>query len=316
MELLNKRYTLSYNGKGSEYFGIIIINWLLTIVTLGLYYPWAKAKQLKYLYSSTNFNDDVFTFHGTGKEMFKGFIKALIIFGVIYGIFFLFISLDMPNIGILIFYACIAAIFPLAIHGSYRYRMSRTTWRGVRFGYRGDRNEFILKFFKWIFFTVITLGIYGAWLTINLRKYVIEHIRMGNLKFRYIGNGTDFFILNLIGYLLSILTLGIYSFWWQRDLFAYFVDNIRIDGDEHVGATFKSNAKAGDFFKLIIGNLFILIFTLGIGYAWVVTRNMLFATKHIEIDGNVNFDNLRQTEDDYRDATGEDVGDILDIDLI
>lgn len=43
---------------------------------------------------------------------------------------------------------------------------------------------------------------------------------------------------------------------------------------------------------------------------------MLFATKHIEIEGNVNFDNLLQTEDDYRDATGEDIGDILDIDLI
>tara|TARA_R110002049_G_scaffold265234_1_gene441340 strand:- start:969 stop:1919 length:951 start_codon:yes stop_codon:yes gene_type:complete len=316
MKLLNKTYPLKYNGKGSEYFGIIIINWLLTIVTLGIYYPWAKAKQLKYLYSSTNFNDDAFTFHGTGNEMFKGFIKALLIFAVIYGVFFFLTINEYPVAGILFLYAAIIALLPIAIHGSYRYRMSRTTWRGVRFGYRGDRKEFIGNFFKWVFFTIITFGFYGAWLTINLRKYVIEHIRMGNLKFRYIGNGTDFFILNLIGYLLTILTLGIYSFWWQRDLFAYFVDNIRIDGEEHVGATLKSNATAGDFFNLLVGNILILIFTLGIGYAWVVNRNMVFGAKHIIIEGNINFDRVQQTEDDYRDATGEDVGDILDIDLI
>jgi uncharacterized membrane protein YjgN (DUF898 family) len=316
MELLNKSFPLKYNGKGSEYFGIIIINWLLTIVTLGLYYPWAKAKQLQYLYSSTTLIDDSFTFHGTGKEMFKGFIKALVIFFVIYAILLVFIAFEMPLVGGAIFYACLFALFPLAIHGSYRYRMSRTTWRGVRFGYRGNRNEFIKSFFKWIFFTLISIGFYGAWMTINVRKYVIEHIRMGNLKFRYIGNGADFFILNLIGYLLSIITLGIYSFWWQRDLFAYFVDNIRIDGEEHIGATFKSNATAGDFFNLLVGNILILIFTLGIGYAWVVNRNMVFVTNHIVIEGNVDFDSIQQTEEDYRDATGEDVGDILDIDLI
>lgn len=316
MELLKNRYPLNYNGKGSEYFGIIIINWLLTIITLGLYYPWAKARQLQYLYSSSFFNDDSFTFHGTGKEMFKGFIKALIIFGAMYAILLIFIAIEMPTIGLIIFYVLLFALFPLAIHGSFRYRMSRTTWRGVRFGYRGNRNEFIKSFFKWIFFTIISIGFYGAWMTINIRKYIIEHIRMGNLRFKYIGNGADFFILNLIGYFLTMITLGIYLFWWQKDLFAYFVDNIKIVGDEHDGATFKSDATAGDFFKLLVGNFLLIIFTLGIGYAWVVTRNLEFAARHIVIEGNIDFDTIQQTEEDYRDATGEDVGDILDIDLI
>ncbi|MGA9637772.1 YjgN family protein, partial [Flavobacterium sp.] len=169
----NQNYTLDFNGKGSDFFGIVIVNWLLTILTLGIYYPWAKAKQLQFVYSSTTLNGDSFSFHGTGKEMFKGFIKAILIFGMLYGLLFLFIKLQMPFVGIFLFYIGFIAIFPIAIHGSYRYRMSRTSWRGIRFGYRGDRSEFIKLFLKLIGLSIITLGIYGPWMVINMRNYLL-----------------------------------------------------------------------------------------------------------------------------------------------
>ena len=162
-------YQLSYTGKGGDFFSIIIVNWLLTLITLGLYYPWAKAKQLNYLYGETHLNGDSFAFHGTGKEMFKGFIKALLIFGTLYGLLFLFIYLEIPAVGLILFYLGFLALLPLAIHGSYRYRMSRTSWRGIRFGYRGDRKEFTLNFFKWILLTIVTLGFYSFWMSINMR---------------------------------------------------------------------------------------------------------------------------------------------------
>ncbi len=36
-------------GEGSKYFGIVVVNLLLTFLTLGLYYPWAKERSRKYL---------------------------------------------------------------------------------------------------------------------------------------------------------------------------------------------------------------------------------------------------------------------------
>jgi uncharacterized membrane protein YjgN (DUF898 family) len=318
MEIINqtepKEYKLSFHGSGGEYFGIVIVNWLLTAVTLGLYYPWAKANQLKYLYGATALNDDRFAFHGTGREMFKGFIKAIIIFIIIYGIFFLLITWRMPIAALLFMYAAIIAILPVAIHGSYRYRMSRTSWRGIRFGYRGDRKELIVNFFKWVFFTIITLGIYGSWFSMNLRRYLLGNVKLGNLQFKYKGEGGEFFVLNLKGYFLSIVTLGIYMFWWQRDLFAYYIDNISAHKDEKE-IRFKSTATGGDFFGLLVVNLLILVFTLGLGYAWVVTRTMNFVTNKIALDGDIDLNTLNQTEDIFTDATGEDIGDILDIDL-
>lgn len=184
-----------------------------------IYYPWAKAKQLQFVYSATSLNGDYFSFHGTGKEMFKGFIKAILTFGTLYGLLFLFLKLQMPIIGVILFYLGFLAIFPIAIHGSYRYRMSRTSWRGIRFGYIGNRMEFVKLFFKWIGLTIITLGIYGPWMAMNMRNYLLANVRFGDAEFDYDGDGGDYFILNLKGYFLTLLTLGIYMFWWQKELF-------------------------------------------------------------------------------------------------
>jgi uncharacterized membrane protein YjgN (DUF898 family) len=41
---------LHFTGRGGEYFGVWIVNLLLTIVTLGIYSPWAKVRRLQYFY--------------------------------------------------------------------------------------------------------------------------------------------------------------------------------------------------------------------------------------------------------------------------
>ncbi|GGA67362.1 hypothetical protein GCM10008015_05150 [Flavobacterium palustre] len=316
-ESLEKRvaYSLNYNGKGSDFFGIIMVNWLLTVITLGFYYPWAKAKQLQYVYNSTSLNEDSFAFHGTGKEMFKGFLKAILVFLILYGVLFLCIVQQMPGLGLLVFYIGLIAILPIAIHGSYRYRMSRSSWRGIRFGYRGDRKEFTLLFFKWIFFTIITLGIYGPWMAMNMRNYLLGNVRFGDVEFQYDGDGAEYFALNIKGYLLTIVTLGIYSFWWQKELFEYYVNNLSLKrGDAKI--YLNSTATAGGFFKLIVTNILLLVFTLGLAYAWVATRTIKFIFENIEAEGNINLDALTQTEENYKDATGEDLSDFLNLDTI
>ncbi|MBL7922780.1 MAG: DUF898 domain-containing protein [Bacteroidia bacterium] len=308
-------YPLSFTGKGSDYFGIAMVNLLLSILTLGLYYPWAKARELKYLYGATEFDGSRFEFHGSGKEMFRGFIKAVIIFTVVYGGLVAGIILNQLLAGLIWFYLGLLFLIPLAIHGSYKYRMSRSSWRGIRFGYRGKRNEFMWMFFRELFFTVISLGIYGAWMTIRLRHYVLGNIRFGDARFQYKGHGGDYFVLNIKGYFLSIVTLGIYLFWWQKELFAYYVDHLSLEHKEEK-IQFKSIAGGGDFFALIMVNLLLMIFTLGIAYPWVMTRTLTFVFSKIQVTGNIDTAQLLQTESAYTDATGEDMSDMLDLGFV
>ena len=143
----------------------------------------------------------------------------------------------------------------------------------------------------------------------------MNNVRAGNVEFNFKGAGYAYFKMNLKDFGLTLITLGIYSFWWQRDLFAYYVDNLTLN-KEGQQIRLKSIATGGDFFKLISVNVLLFIFTLGFGYAWVATRTMTFVTKNIKLTGDIDLDTITQTEDDYNDATGDDMSDFLDIDFI
>lgn len=312
-------YSLNYRGSGMDFFKIQIVNLILCMVTLGLYYPWAKARTLHYLYSQTFFEGQPFVFAGTGNEMFRGFIKAIAMLLLIYLLLTCMViwgaGSGWVQLALLGFYFLLLALVPLVLHGSYRYRMAKTVWSGIRFGYTGTRGELFKVFFKGLFLTIITFGIYGAWFSMNLRRYLLGHVRMGNASFSYKGDGADFFWLNFKGYFLTLFTLGIYFFWWQKSLFNYFVDNLELSADER-RIQLSSSATGGGFAGLMILNLLIIVFTLGLGYAWVVTRTLVYVADHIIISGEINFDELAQAQPDYSDATAADMADLLDFGFI
>lgn len=311
-----QNYQLNFTGKGSEYFTLMIVNWLLTFITLGIYYPWARAKTIKYFYGHTTLNAEHFSFLGTGKEMFKGFVKLFIFFILLIAVLVLLVlKFQAYFTAIFLFYGSILAIFPLAIHGSFKYRMSRTSYRGIRFGYRGSRKELIYKFSKWFLLTIITLGIYAIWFQMNLRKYTYENIRYGEVEFKNNYRGNDWFVVILKGYFLTIITIGIYSFWWQRDMFNYFVNNLRLEKDLKE-VNFNSTATGGAFFRLMAGNVLIIIFTLGLGAAWASIRTQNFYCNHIKMSGNINMEEIHQTEVEYTNAFGDDALDLFDVALI
>jgi uncharacterized membrane protein YjgN (DUF898 family) len=315
MEVVPQR--LKFYGEGGKYFGILIVNFLLTLVTLGLYYPWARAKNMQYLYGETEFAGSRLQFHGTGKEMFKGFIKAIALLAVLLGVYYLLTasrSTALALVGTVWYIVGIMLIIPLAIHGGLRYRMSRTSWRGIHFGYRGRLGELFRLFVRDAVLTVVTLGIYGSWMSIHLRKYCIGHVRLGNCTFRYDGDGSDFFWLNFKGILLTIVTLGIYSFWYARDLNRYYINHLKLqqDGNEF---SFTTHISAGDIFLMGITNYFLIVFTLGIGTPWAILRQIRMVIDNIELDGAFNAETVIQTEEDYSNATGDDMLDMLDVGL-
>jgi len=221
----------------------------------------------------------------------------------------------MPIIGASFFYLAIGLLMPLIIHGSMRYRMSRTSWRGIHFGYRGLYPEFAKKFYKDLFFSIITLGIYSFWLTVNIRKYTIGHTRYGDVKFSYKGDGGTYFGLIIGGYFLTIITFGIYGFWWMKDLFNYYYTNIELHQDNKT-IPLKSTITGGGLFSLLIVNFLIIIFSFGIAAPWAQVRTLRYMCKNLFVGKSFNPNSVTQTEEEYKDATGEDLGDMFDIGII
>ena len=318
MENTSFKKLLKFNGDHGQLVGLRIINNLLTAITLGIYYPWARAAYLKYIYGETEYLGTRFVFHGTGKEMFIGFIKVM---GIVIGLYVLLLLSVLSQVaaitilGILIFYIAILVLIPIAIHGSNKYRLSRTSWRGIHFGYRGNLKEFVKLYLVEILLTAITLGIYGSWMHVKVNKYIKSHTRFGNIEFSFEGDGTDLFLIKLKGFFLTILTLGIYSFWYYKNLIAFELNNTKIiqNGKQ---ISIRSTMTAGQIFGLLITNYLIIIFTLGIGTGIAINRIMRKVMSNIEFDNEIDVNALVQTEDEYKNAAGDDLADMLDISII
>lgn len=300
-----KYHVATFNGTGGQLFAIQIVNFLLCIVTLGMYYPWARVNTLRFMYEETTFMGDQFVFHGTGKQLFIGFIKVV-------GIFLLigFIAGIGGEFGIFIAYLCLIVLTPVAVHGALRYRMSHTSWRGIYFGYRGDLVELIKMYVKGIILTILTVGIYSAWFAMDVQRYITGHIRAGSVKFGFDGKGGEYFKVFFLGYLLTIVTLGIYGFWWARNMFNYMADHTYLEheGNEYY---FHGGSTAGQVFNLSIGNMLIVMFTLGIGTPWAIIRTVRYQLRNMKLHGAFDPAGIEQTEPAYTDATGDMLGDAL-----
>ena len=82
-----------FHGRGGEYFGIWIVNILLTIVTLGLYSPWAHVRNKQYFYGNTDLAGERFEYLATGKQIFLGRLIAGVLF-----VTYVLLSNSMPVI--------------------------------------------------------------------------------------------------------------------------------------------------------------------------------------------------------------------------
>ncbi|MEY4750889.1 MAG: hypothetical protein RIQ60_3103 [Pseudomonadota bacterium] len=124
---------VSFEGSGSEYFRIWIVNLLLIVVTLGLYYPFARARRLAYFYGNTRVGDDPLAFHGRGGPMLKGYLIAALLLGG----YFLSQQASLWVAGLMLL--LLVGLAPALFRSGQRFRMGQTSWRGLRMGFAGSR---------------------------------------------------------------------------------------------------------------------------------------------------------------------------------
>lgn len=306
---------LSFHGNGGSLFGIHIVNILLTIITLGIYYFWGKVKIRNYMHSQTEFEGDRLAYHGTGKELFFGWLKAIgfiIVLGAIsVGIQFAGGNIAAQIIGTLVLYLGILfLLMPIAVAGSWRFKLSRTEWRGIRFSFRGHTREIFPLFISGFLLTLLTLGLYGPYFEVRLRKFLVNQSYFGTTQFHFDGNGRDLFWGNLLAILLAIPTLGIYPFWYAATRHRYFWSHTTFST-----AQFRSTMSGGDLFLFQLVNGLLLLFTLGLAQPWVLARSARFTFERILLEGDLDLDAIQQDAQDAS-ATGEGLADFLDTEFL
>lgn len=93
-----------------------------------------------------------------------------------------------------------------------KFEIEHTVINGKRLKFIGNGGNLFVEQFKWIFFTIITLGIYAFWIPIKRTKWVVSNIHFEDEQFVRGESYFDGKLLGLIG--INILTnfLNLISF--------------------------------------------------------------------------------------------------------
>ncbi|MEK6637601.1 MAG: YjgN family protein [Pseudomonadota bacterium] len=164
-----------FEGRWQDFLPIGITNALLNIVTLGFYRFWATTRERRYLWSKTRFIDDQLEWAGTGKELFIGFLAALVIFFTpLIALQFLVQALILQGQEFLAgllglgFYFLIFYLTGLAIFRGLRYRLSRTSWHGIHGGSDDRGFRYGLSYFWKTIAGALAAGLLIPWSMANL----------------------------------------------------------------------------------------------------------------------------------------------------
>jgi uncharacterized membrane protein YjgN (DUF898 family) len=81
------RGAFKFNGNGGELFSIVIVNFLLSVITCGIYLPWAIVKITRYMASKTTLDGVEFSFEGSGGDLLSLYLINYIITAVTFGLY-------------------------------------------------------------------------------------------------------------------------------------------------------------------------------------------------------------------------------------
>jgi len=196
-----RQLRLSFTGSGSEYFRIWIVNTLLSIVTLGLYSAWAKVRTLQYFYRNTRLDGATFDYHGKPSAILKG--RAIVfVLGLALNV-----CAKVSPILALVMAVVLAAVFPLLLVRSLRFRMANSSYRGLRFAFTGSDADAYKVFVLWPLLSVLTLGALAPMAHQRLKRYQHNHARFGTAPFAFTADAGDFYGVYLRGFGLTVLVV-------------------------------------------------------------------------------------------------------------
>ena len=324
----------TFTGSGRTLFGIFTTNTVWALLTLGIYSFWGRIKIRRYLHSQSKFAGSRFAFHGTGGELLLGWVKALVAFGIPYSALHYASGQHTEAVwqwslsglaGILV-----ACFIPVAIVGSHRYRMSRTSWRNIRFSFRRSAAAFTMVYLKGVLLSLVTLGIYYPIFDHARRTFLTSGTHFGNQAFSFDGDPkvlgqlyfkafrrlvltlvtaevflllasflatqlrpeqvVDLVFLSSIGAGAIVIPILLGLWFWFQAAKQRYMWNHTTFGP----GRFRATMKGRQIFELKCTNLILLVGSLGLAWAWVKKRNLQFLYYHLGFRGPLGLQHILQ----------------------
>ncbi|WP_448569541.1 YjgN family protein [Thalassotalea ganghwensis] len=334
-----EQVSLRFHGSTSEYFGIWIVNVLLSIVTLGIYSAWAKVRNLRYFYGNTELNNHRFNYLAEPLQILKGRIIAVLIFAS-----YMFLSSLYPLAGIA-FAIAFFFLTPFLICASLRFNSRMTSYQNVRFDFTGKYGDALITFILLPIMSAFTLYLALPWVLKKMDEFLVSNLRYGDKAFKpeldtgyyyktalivlavivamifiiafsggiaLVGSGKEanplaFAVIGVMYVILFTLIQAVYSARIRNHIFK----NTELDGI----ADFDSHIKATSLVFLQLTNLLALICTFGLALPWVKIRTMHFFVSRTDVFAFENHQHAIDQIQHSPNALTEELSEVFDIDV-
>jgi uncharacterized membrane protein YjgN (DUF898 family) len=208
---------LEFTGRGGELFVTLLVGYLLTLITVGIYMPWFMVKMIKFFTNNATATAQDGTryrlnFEGTGGELFVtilvGYLLTMITIGI-YGPWF---------------------ICKLRKTIYQRTAILENEQPVGNLDFEGKGGELFVIFLVGMLLMGITLTIYRFWFEVKMQKFYAENTRIHyqgrTFAGAFHGTGGEYFVTILVGGLLCAITVGIYTPWLMIKLWKFDLNNL------------------------------------------------------------------------------------------
>jgi uncharacterized membrane protein YjgN (DUF898 family) len=177
------------------------------MVTVGIYSAWAKVRRLQYFYRHTELAGSSFDFHGNPIRILAGRLIAL---ALLIGYRF---SVSLHSRLTIVVVIAIAIALPWLLRNSFRFRLYNSSWRGMRFHFRGSVAGSYRVFLLNGFLTLITLYVMAPFMHQRLKEYQHDNSWFGRARFSFHARASEFYgiyllILAAIVVLVAVIRLS------------------------------------------------------------------------------------------------------------
>ena len=206
----------TWQGNPWSLTGACLLNAVMMLLTLGIYGFWGRTEIRRRMWSSIRFMGEPLAYHGTPQELLKGFFAVmgavllpLFVVGIAVVIFFGQASSWFVSYQMALFLGIYPVLAAIAYYRARRFRLSRTSWRGVRGSIVGSSSSY--GFLSWALAWAypFTLGWIAPYRAVALNRKIVMDTQLGDRQLTF--NGT------------SGTLYGPYALLWFGTIVLYFV---------------------------------------------------------------------------------------------
>lgn len=340
-------YPLQFTGSGHEYFRIWVTNLLLTLITFGIYSPWAKVRREQYFHRNTQLDHSGFDYHGQPWAILKGRLIA-------WGLLLLLATVDdLAPQWYFLALLVLSPLLPWLILRSFVFRARNTSYRGLRFDFDGRYPEAAQIILGWGLLTLLTLGLTFPLFMQRLKNFQFRHLSFGGQRFRMradIGGFYGAFLLvslvivipltvmlvlvaiavvlaaggnineGLAGYFALAAALTVTFMVIATQLLVLPFLQVRLSnlvwnhttlGPHH----FASNQALRTLLPVFLGNWLLILLTFGLFWPWAKVRLAIYRADHTRLLANGSVDDFIGQGAMQKQALGEEIADTFDLDI-